>query len=101
MMMKNWKFNPNDRPTFTEAAEEIRDMIKVLEQQMKQGQQRSNIDSTYVNVDMCTDYHYGDIPETAASVASGDSASGVVTPAADIVVNELRKSRNMDEITEV
>lgn len=39
------------------------EMLSVLEHKMKQGQHRSNIQSTYVNVDNCTDYHYGNLED--------------------------------------
>lgn len=65
-MTKCWAFNPNDRPTFSVLAHEVSEMITVLEQQMKQGEQRINIQSTYVNVDTATDYHYGDASRSAA-----------------------------------
>ncbi|XP_052083726.1 hepatocyte growth factor receptor-like [Mytilus californianus] len=57
MMSKCWSFNPNDRPKFSELGHE---MINVLEQQMKQGQHTADIQSTYVNAETCTDYHYHD-----------------------------------------
>ncbi|XP_063446305.1 hepatocyte growth factor receptor-like isoform X1 [Mytilus trossulus] len=60
MMSKCWSFNPNDRPKFSELVHEINEMINVLEQQMKQGQHTTDIQSTYVNTDTCTDYHYHD-----------------------------------------
>ncbi|XP_033744658.1 hepatocyte growth factor receptor-like [Pecten maximus] len=65
IMRRCWMFNPNDRPTFSELAHEVREMITVLQQQMKQGQQRSNIQCTYVNVETATDYHYGDASQSA------------------------------------
>ncbi|CAC5382982.1 MET [Mytilus coruscus] len=60
MMSKCWSFNPNDRPKFSELVHEINEMINVLEQQMKQGQHTTDIQSTYVNTETCTDYHYHD-----------------------------------------
>lgn len=58
--MRNcWEFNPTDRPQFSDLVKTIMEMLSVLEHKMKQGQHRSNIQSTYVNVDNCTDYHYG------------------------------------------
>ncbi|XP_060079157.1 hepatocyte growth factor receptor-like [Ylistrum balloti] len=65
IMTKCWMFNPNERPTFSELAHEVREMVTVLQQQMKQGQKRSNIQSTYVNVETATDYHYGDANQSA------------------------------------
>ncbi|XP_060079201.1 hepatocyte growth factor receptor-like [Ylistrum balloti] len=65
IMTKCWMFDPNSRPTFSELAHEVREMVTVLQQQMKQGQQRSDIQSTYVNVETATDYHYGDANQAA------------------------------------
>lgn len=60
--MRNcWEFNPTDRPQFSDLVKTIMEMLSVLEHKMKQGQHRSNIQSTYVNVDKCTDYHYGNL----------------------------------------
>ncbi|KAK3101270.1 hypothetical protein FSP39_002266 [Pinctada imbricata] len=70
VMKKCWEFAPGDRPSFSELVHEITDMITILEQQMKQGQESSNIQSTYVNVDKCTDYHYGDATEESRSRSS-------------------------------
>ena len=60
MMSKCWSFNPSERPTFSELVHQTKEMITVLEQQMKQGQHTTDIDSTYVNTETCTDYHYHD-----------------------------------------
>ena len=61
-VMRNcWEFNPQDRPQFSDLVKTIMEMLSVLEHKMKQGQHRSNIQSTYVNVDNCTDYHYGNL----------------------------------------
>lgn len=62
--MRNcWEFNPTDRPQFSDLVKTIMEMLSVLEHKMKQGQHRSNIQSTYVNVDKCTDYHYGNLED--------------------------------------
>lgn len=63
-VMRNcWEFNPTDRPQFSDLVKTIMEMLSVLEHKMKQGQHRSNIQSTYVNVDKCTDYHYGNLED--------------------------------------
>ncbi|XP_021371798.1 hepatocyte growth factor receptor-like [Mizuhopecten yessoensis] len=65
IMKKCWMFNPNDRPTFSELSHGVREMVTILQHQMRQGQQRSDIQSTYVNVETATDYHYGDACQAA------------------------------------
>jgi hypothetical protein len=60
MPSKCWSFNPSERPKFSELVHQTKEMITVLEQQMKQGQHTTDIDSTYVNTETCTDYHYHD-----------------------------------------
>lgn len=66
--MRNcWEFDPKDRPQFSVLVTSIAEMLSVLEHKMKQGQQRSNIQSTYVNVENCTEYHYGNQDEEEKS----------------------------------
>ena len=83
-MMKCWAFNAVDRPTFSELVHEIMDMIKILEQQMKQGEHRSNIQSTYVNVDKCTDYHYGDAADEVVSRSPPKESTPLETLQTDV-----------------
>jgi hypothetical protein len=45
MMSKCWSFNPSERPTFSELVHQTKEMITVLEQQMKQGQHTTDIDN--------------------------------------------------------
>ncbi|XP_062617696.1 hepatocyte growth factor receptor-like [Saccostrea cucullata] len=67
-VMRNcWEFDPNNRPQFSELVTSIKEMLAVLEHKMKQGQHRSNIQSTYVNTENCTDYHYGNQEEEEKS----------------------------------
>ncbi|XP_061187712.1 hepatocyte growth factor receptor-like [Saccostrea echinata] len=67
-VMRNcWEFDPNNRPQFSELVTSIKEMLVVLEHKMKQGQHRSNIQSTYVNTENCTDYHYGNQEEEEKS----------------------------------
>ncbi|KAK3609539.1 hypothetical protein CHS0354_007345 [Potamilus streckersoni] len=58
VMQKCWIMDGHNRPTFSELAREIQDMMTVLEQAMHQGQHRTNIQSTYVNVADSSNYHY-------------------------------------------
>lgn len=57
-MLKCWSGDPADRPTFTKLVEEILYMVEQLEHAT--GAHRRNIQSTYVNVDECANYHYRD-----------------------------------------
>ena len=77
-MRKCWLPNAKDRPTFSELNLEIKDMIKMLEHAMKQGEDKANIQTTYVNMDNCTDYHYTD--ELMAPPDSDDESSVPTSP---------------------
>ena len=77
-MRKCWLPNAKDRPTFSELNLEIKDMITMLEHAMKQGEDKANIQTTYVNMDKCTDYHYTD--ELMAPPDSDDESSVPTSP---------------------
>jgi methyl-accepting chemotaxis protein len=53
-MRKCWHPSPKSRPEFSQLAHEIKDMITMIEQAMKQGQHTTDIQSTYVNMENCT-----------------------------------------------
>ena len=53
-MRKCWHPNPKERPDFSQLAHEIKDMITMLEQAMKQGEHTADIQTTYVNMENCT-----------------------------------------------
>lgn len=89
-MQKCWAFNPNERPKFSILAHEITDMITILQQQMKQGKEMSDIQNTYVNTELCTDYHYADGPPLAAGDTSPPSTPTEVTPI--VVVNSKKEA---------
>ena len=77
-MRKCWLPNAKDRPTFSKLAREIKDMITMLEHAMKQGEDKADIQTTYVNMDNCTDYHYTD--ELMAPPDSDDESSVPTSP---------------------
>ena len=58
IMLHCWSANPNDRPSFGQLEQDINNMIEQLEHTT--GQHRRNIQSTYVNVEECANYHYRD-----------------------------------------
>ncbi|KAK7474534.1 hypothetical protein BaRGS_00034228 [Batillaria attramentaria] len=58
IMMRCWSADPASRPTFTQLVNDILAMVEQLEHTT--GNHRRNIQSTYVNVNECTDYHYRD-----------------------------------------
>ena len=78
IMRKCWLPNAKDRPTFSKLAREIKDMITMLEHAMKQGEDKADIQTTYVNMDNCTDYHYTD--ELMAPPDSDDESSVPTSP---------------------
>ncbi|KAJ8301118.1 hypothetical protein KUTeg_020105 [Tegillarca granosa] len=90
VMQKCWAFNPNDRPKFSVLVHEITDMITILQQQMKQGKEMSDIQNTYVNTNLCTDYHYADSPPVAAGETSQPSSPTEVTPI--VMVNSKQEA---------
>ena len=77
-MRKCWLPNPRDRPTFSQLTHEIKDMITMLEQAMNQGDEKADIQSTYVNMENCTDYHYTD--ELMPPPDSDDESSAPTSP---------------------
>lgn len=58
MMRKCWLPNPKDRPEFSKIEFTLKKIITELEQEMKQGQEASNIQTTYVNLNGCTECLY-------------------------------------------
>ena len=78
IMRKCWLPNPKDRPTFSQLTHEIKDMITMLEQAMGQGDDQPDIQTTYVNMENCTDYHYTD--ELMPPPDSDDESSAPTSP---------------------
>ncbi|GFO06236.1 hepatocyte growth factor receptor [Plakobranchus ocellatus] len=72
IMLECWQWLPTDRPTFSELVEKIRTMVEQIEH--KTGVIRRNIQSTYVNVSECNNYHYRD------EVDLGDSGDSRFRP---------------------
>ncbi|KAL3851745.1 hypothetical protein ACJMK2_015458 [Sinanodonta woodiana] len=91
VMQKCWLMDAHSRPTFSELAREIQDMMTVLEQAMHQGQQRTNIQSTYVNVADSSNYHYA--PDDREPLSS---TSDVETDPQSIVGND-KAPETLDE----
>lgn len=58
IMLQCWSADPGSRPTFQQVEQDIMDMVKQLEHST--GNHRRNIQSTYVNVEECANYHYRD-----------------------------------------
>ncbi|KAL4226642.1 hypothetical protein ACF0H5_014623 [Mactra antiquata] len=84
IMRKCWHPNSKQRPEFSQLAHEIKDMINMLEQAMKQGDHTADIQSTYVNMENCTDYHYSDeLMPTGPEAYDTDSApTSPISPSA-------------------
>ena len=78
IMRKCWLPNAKDRPTFSQLTREIKDMITMLEQAQNQGEDQPDIQTTYVNMDNCTDYHYTD--ELMAPPDSDDESEAPTSP---------------------
>jgi hypothetical protein len=57
-MVHCWEKEPNDRPSFHQLEQDIVAMVEQLEHAT--GNNRRNIQSTYVNVSECANYHYHD-----------------------------------------
>lgn len=57
-MLQCWSADPVSRPTFHQVEIDILAMVEQLEHST--GNHRRNIQSTYVNVNECTNYHYRD-----------------------------------------
>ncbi|RUS73067.1 hypothetical protein EGW08_019164, partial [Elysia chlorotica] len=72
IMLECWQWLPAERPTFSQLVEEITNMVEQIEH--KTGMIRRNIQSTYVNVSECNNYHYRD------EVDLGDSGSSESRP---------------------
>ncbi|GFN81497.1 hepatocyte growth factor receptor-like [Plakobranchus ocellatus] len=75
IMLECWQWLPTDRPTFSELVAKITTMIEQIEH--KTGVIRRNIQSTYVNVSECNNYHYHD------EVDLGDSGDSRFRPRAN------------------
>jgi len=54
IMRKCWHPDPRKRPEFSQLSFEIREMVNMIEQAMKQGEHMADIQTTYVNLDNCT-----------------------------------------------
>ncbi|XP_053377268.1 hepatocyte growth factor receptor-like isoform X2 [Mercenaria mercenaria] len=82
IMRKCWHPNPKERPEFSHLAHEINDMITMLEQAMKQGQHTADIQTTYVNMENCTDYHYTDelMPKGSVSYDTDSAPTSPTSP---------------------
>ena len=80
-MLKCWMPNSHDRPTFADLVHEI----TMLEQAMDQGKYIANIQSTYVNIMKCTDYHLTDelMPQPDSECESTSTACWPASPFRD------------------
>lgn len=68
IMMHCWSADPASRPSFDQLVKDILAMVETLEHST--GSHCRNIDSTYVNVSECTNYHYSDDLEKMRADAS-------------------------------
>ena len=75
-MQNCWLPDPTDRPTFSLIEQTIKDIVSVLEHDMKQGVGKANIQSTYVNIDSCTEYIF---TETKTPLYDGDGFLSATT----------------------
>ncbi|XP_052781124.1 hepatocyte growth factor receptor-like isoform X1 [Mya arenaria] len=80
IMRKCWHPDPRKRPEFSQLSYEISEMINMLEQAMKQGEHTADIQTTYVNLENCTDYHYTDELMPPGSPTSDKTDSPPTSP---------------------